>query len=343
MSSLPSKADDLFANWSKNQWKSVYLFSGMEDFLIQDATERYAAHWLSGPDAGLNHDRLDGEDHSLTDILNACQTVPFLNDHRVVEVRNTCKINAKDQERLSEALTNLPSSTHLIFIWGKEWRRDDAKRALVDAVATLGQVVIFWPMFPENAQRWLLQRAKKYQKTVDPQAASWLVQQAGESLRLLDGELQKASLYVGDRPSISLGDVQAAFGYTKASSPYDWLSLLRQQNGIQALKILKRLLAEGEEPIYLLAILSGSLREWLAIKESGENPQTIAARFNLKRGDEYRFLEELKRFSVEDLTEGIAACVSAEQAIKTGKETPEMGLTLLTLRLGRFETADALR
>src|SRR5258708_36682708 len=117
MSSLPAKSDDLFAGWFKNQWKSIYLFSGTEDFLIQDATEKFAQHWLSGPDASLNHDRLDGEDLSITDLMNACQTVPFLSDHRVVEVRNTAKIPAKSQQDLAEALPQLPSSTHLLLIW----------------------------------------------------------------------------------------------------------------------------------------------------------------------------------------------------------------------------------
>ncbi len=343
MSALPAKADDLFASWSKNQWKSLYLFSGVEDFLIQEALERYRAHWLSAPDASLNHDRMDGEDHTASEILSACQTVPFLSDHRVVEVRNVSKLPAKAQDELAVALPSLPETTHLVLIWGKEWRRDDAKKSLVDTVSRLGQVIIFWPLFPENAQRWLQQRAKKYNKSLETQAGAWLVQQAGEGLRLLDGELQKACTYVGNSPSISLTDVQAAFGYTRASSPYDWLTYIRQQKSAQALQILKRLLAEGEEPIYLLAILSGSMREWLSLREGQENPQAVAARFNLKRGEEYRFLEELKRFSEEDLTEGIAACVAAEQAIKTGKENPDMALTLLTLRLGRFESVNALR
>ena len=93
----------------------------------------------------------------------------------------------------------------------------------MEKIQEIGQVVIFWPLFPEQAHRWLLQRARHYKKDLDSEAAGWLLQQTGESLRLLDQELAKCSVYTGERPLIGLEDVQASFGYHKASSPFDWL------------------------------------------------------------------------------------------------------------------------
>jgi DNA polymerase-3 subunit delta len=339
----PIKYDELLAHWARQQWKPHYLFSGLEDFLIDQAVEGATRHWLGEKPDALSLDRLDAETHALEDILQAAQTVPFFGGARVLCIRNVSQISAKEQEHLVRMLGSVSPETHCLFIWGKEWRRDDAQKPLVEEISKTGQVVIFWPMFPEQAERWALERAKFYRKTLHPQAAHWLVQQSGEGLRLLDQELAKCASFVGEKPDIALDDVQNSFGYRKASSPYDWVTFIRQQKAPPALEVLDHLLTEGEEPVRLLALLSRSVRDWLGTKGSGENAAMLAMRFRVRRGEENRFAQELAHWTEEGLTEALGQCVEAEQSIKTGKETPEMALTLLTLGLCRREPAHAGR
>ena len=68
----------------------------------------------------------------------------------------------------------------------------------------------------------------------------------------------------------------------------------------------------------------------------------MGMRFHIKRGEEHRFVQELSRWSEKDLIDGIGECLQMEQAIKTGKETPDMALTLLTLGLCGAQAADVL-
>src|SRR6185437_17123261 len=192
------------------------------------------------------------------------QTMPFMGKCRLIQVDHAAALSSPEQSVLAEALPALPPENHLLFIWGKEWRRDEAKKPLAEAVSENGQIVIFWPLFPEQAQRWLLERARRYKKTLRPEAAGWLVQQAGEGLRLLDQELIKSGAYVGERPGIELEDVQASFGYSKAGSSFEWLAAIRRRSGPQALRLLETLLEEGEEPLKLLALASKVLRDWLS-------------------------------------------------------------------------------
>jgi DNA polymerase III subunit delta len=333
VASSPIKSDDLLNAWSRGQWQSVYLFAGQEDFLIQQAFEKAAAHWLGDDQSGINLDRYDGETSKVGPILEAFRTVPFLGGARVIRVDNAASFTASEQDQIAEGMALLAESTHVIFIWGKEWRRDDAKKGLVEATTERGQVVIFWPLFPEAAVRWVVQRAKHYKKTLATDVAAWLVQQQGEGLRMLDQELAKVSAYVGERPAIELEDLQASFGYEKASSPFEWTAAIRQKEAATALGLLKHLLAEGEQPIRLLALLSRGLRDWLSAKNSGEGAAMLAMRFHLRRGEENRFLKDLGRWSEKDLMDGIGQCLEIEQAVKTGKEEPDMGITLLSLRL----------
>ncbi len=339
----PLKADDLWASWSRNQWKPHYLFTGQEDFLIDEAVQKAVRHWLGEKPDTMSIEKLDVELQSLDDIIQAAQTMPFFGGDRVLIIQNAGQLTSKEQEPLAQVLKNLGNQTHAILIWGKEWRRDDATKPLVEALQALGQVIIFWPMFASQAERWLIERARHYKKTITPPAAHWLIQQSGEGLRLLDQELSKCATFVGARPTLELEDVQTSFGYAKASSPFEWVAAVRRHDSSLALQILDQLLEEGEEPVRLLALISRSLRDWIGAKGSGENTAMLAMRFHIRRGEENRFIQELAGWDVEQLTDALSASVETEESIKSGKETPEMALTLLTLGLCRNQRTYAGR
>ncbi len=77
MPTQPIKADDLFTAWSRGQFQKIYLFTGQEDFLIEEAMKRLTARVLTDDPSGMNRDRLDAEDHSAGEILQTAQTMPF--------------------------------------------------------------------------------------------------------------------------------------------------------------------------------------------------------------------------------------------------------------------------
>src|SRR5262249_39848668 len=150
----PIKYDDLLAQWSRRDWRPHYLFTGQEDFLVEQAQKQAVAHWLGETPDPLNFERLDAESQSVEEIIQAAQTVPFFGSPRVLCIRHAAQWSAKEQEQIAETLASLGPDVHCLFIWDKEWRRDDATKPLVEAVTQHGQVVIFWPLFPEHAERW---------------------------------------------------------------------------------------------------------------------------------------------------------------------------------------------
>jgi len=338
------KWDDLLRQWQQGKWASVYLFAGQEDFLIEEALSRLLTQWLKDDTSdGLNRDRFDADTHTPAQILDAAQTIPFLSPARVIQVDKVAEFSAKDQETLAEGLQHLSPQTRLVFLWGREWKGKDASSPLVEAISAYAPPVIFWPLFPEQARTWLMQRAKHYKKTLSVEGATWLLHEAGEGLRQLDQELQKCALFIGERPDIDLDDVQASFGYGKASSPYEWIDAIRRKDGVHGLGILRELLSEGEEPIRLLALLSRSIRDWLSARHPRETPTSLAMRFHLRRGHESTFFQELKRWSEEELADGLQRCVTAEQRIKSGRETSEMALTGLCLSFCSAQGGDFFR
>src|SRR4029077_2826379 len=103
----PIKPDELWAHWSRKQWKPHYLFTGQEDFLIDQAVALACRHWLGeNPDA-LSLERLDAETHTPQDIIHAAQTVPFFGGARVLRIQNASQLSAKEQEEIVQVLGTL--------------------------------------------------------------------------------------------------------------------------------------------------------------------------------------------------------------------------------------------
>src|SRR5689334_7577644 len=71
----PIKSDELFSQWSRKLWKPHYLFTGQEDFLIEQAYEQALHHWLGEKPDSMSLERLDAESQSVDEIVQAAQTV----------------------------------------------------------------------------------------------------------------------------------------------------------------------------------------------------------------------------------------------------------------------------
>src|SRR5580765_6502583 len=110
--STPIKSDDLWSQWSRKLWKPHYLFTGQEDFLIEQAYENALKHWLGEAPDPLSLDRLDAETHSVDEIIEAAQTVPFFGGKRVLRIQNTAQLTAADQKRMAQVLETLSPETH---------------------------------------------------------------------------------------------------------------------------------------------------------------------------------------------------------------------------------------
>src|SRR5262245_9474247 len=109
------KPEDLFADLSKGQLKTIYLFSGAEDFLLEQALQQFTTRNLADDPTGTNKDRLDADELSAQQILDACLTIPFAAAQRLVIVRNTGRLSAEDQKFLAANLATIPTTTQLLL------------------------------------------------------------------------------------------------------------------------------------------------------------------------------------------------------------------------------------
>ena len=105
-----------------------------------------------------------------------------------------------------------------------------------------------------------------HHKTVDPDAYRFLCGLTGFDLRAFSQNLEKLVLFVGERPQITLQDVQRVVQRSRKDPIYQLTSAVAERNLEDALFYLGSLLGDNFHPLQLLAALVNQVRKLLRAK-----------------------------------------------------------------------------
>ena len=122
-----------------------------------------------------------------------------------------------------------------------------------------------------DAMRWLVAEAEKRGSALEVDAARELADALGADLMLMASELEKLVLFVGERRSITLGDVETMVLGAKQRSLYELTDAISAKDRPRALALLQGLLnaSDGgeESAIGHLYMLARTFRQMLVILE----------------------------------------------------------------------------
>jgi DNA polymerase-3 subunit delta len=110
---------------------------------------------------------------------------------------------------------------------------------------------------PEWCRKWCPSR---HGKEVEVRAAQLLVDLVGADMGMLDQELNKLSLYVGDAQRIENADVDRLVGNSREEETFKIFDLISAGKPPAALAYLGRLFRQGKDHMQLLGAFSSQLR-----------------------------------------------------------------------------------
>ena len=89
----------------------------------------------------------------------------------------------------------------------------------------------------------------------------------GYHLRHVAAEIEKLSLYLGDRKTVALDDVQLMVAPVREGKFWEYADAFCKGSLPETLRTLNRLLGQGEEPVGLIASLQNRLREMIVLSD----------------------------------------------------------------------------
>jgi DNA polymerase-3 subunit delta len=168
----------------------------------------------------------------------------------------------------------------------------------------------------------------------------------GANLRQLDNELEKLSLYVGQRP-ITVEDVNLMVSDASEAMVWNLTDALSQRNPAKAMQSLQALRRGDAHPIYLLTMIARQYRVILKVKEAMRT-NAGANEFDLSkvvRESPYpvkKAMQQAGSYSFSELIELMDRLVVADNAMKTGADA-ETEIDLLIAELTQKAPARSAR
>jgi DNA polymerase III subunit delta len=261
----------------RGQPPPLALLHGPDEQLLDDALTLVQDTLFADPsERALGREVLEGDAVTTETIVRSAMTLPFMTRWRLVVVRRAQALNAKGADILTAYARDPNPTTCLILLADDNLLASRERRSdhwLLGALPATALVAL--PLRKGRAlEDWLKQRAAVEGVTVSDEAARLLVQWVGDDGARLLGEARKAALAGGgDHRKVGVNEVNAVVGEHRASDVFELTRAVERRDLSQSMRLLDRLLAT-EEPIFLLSLLTRSVRIALTVRDLAAAGQT---------------------------------------------------------------------
>ncbi len=325
---------------------NLYLFYGTEHYLLENTMTMIQEKIINKTFDTLNYQEMDGKETTVGDIINACETLPFMGEKRMIIVKDLeCffskrkNISEEDEEKLILYFENIPSTTHLFFIATKDI---DKRKKIVRSIKKKGKMVEFNKLSEKEVYRWIHKVFEKFHKKIGDKEIAFLLDITGyldknssKNLKDLENEIIKISNYAEDQSVITSKDIDLLTAKSIDNNIFHLVECIGEKNASQALVLLNDMLLGGEAELKILYMITREFRFLYQIKlleKQGYTPMAIAPKLGIQQFLVRKYLKQTQHFDTDILKKGLEQCLYTDESIKTGKIAPRLAIELLISR-----------
>jgi len=277
----------------------LYLVSGENEYQV-DIKAREIAEGMVAPEDrafGLDiidgaADNADGAVSALRRCLESIQTLGFLGGRKVVWLKN---VNFLHEGRTGNSDAVKGSLADIIDVVKKGSDRDpvliisagkaDKRKAFYKACESLGKVSEFGKSnqreMEKEASAVVSSACSRMKMRMDTRTQNAFVAKVGTDERQILSEMEKMRVYLGDRDTVEMKDIDAVTSASRENIVWDLTGAVRGRDLGRAVAVLRRLLFQKENSIGILMMIQQEVRNlilfkeavkrrWISIRQSGK-------------------------------------------------------------------------
>ena len=313
----------------------LYLALGEEDELRDQAVA--AIKTFIPKDDGLgefNCEVLYGDENDASDILARAGEAPVFASRRLIIVKATEKLSARDGDVLIPYLKSPCDSTTLVFVAGKVDGRTKFAQALKQRAVTIDCGALPEPQLAQ----WIRAEASRVGVRLDDAAMLLMKDLAGSnSLSFIKRELEKLAAYVPPERVVTPTDIEVLRGGEVGASVFDLTMAIGQGDRLRVLRIFARNLETGEAPLRILGSLVWQYRQLWKAKDSLQSGKGESEAARMLRVPPFKVREFVGRFSDAHMQQTFRLFAETDGKLKGGSATaPARVLESVGLELCRL-------
>ncbi len=298
----------------------VYLLAGEEPLLIEEALDALRRHAKDQGFDGREVLHADGQ-FDWKRLQDVARSLSLFSERRLVEIRLPGGRPGKEgAAALREYTAAPPADVVLVLICGK-LEPAQRKSAWASAMARAGVMSYAWPVKRQDLRAWINRRARSVGLVLDADAVSVLAERNEGNLLAVAQEINKLGLLGGDQP-LGADRVREAVADGARFAVFDLPDAVLEGDVSRTMRVLRRLRAEGEEPVLVLWGLSRDLRvlaELQAAGGGGVGTQAVLRRHRVWKNRQSR-LQRLAHSAPDDAWPALLARAAAVDRVLKGAE-----------------------
>lgn len=338
--------DVLKTKLKQNNISGVYLFVGKEEYTKDHYAAQMRKNVDSSPIPEFNHCVFDASSQSISELEDACFSLPYMWDTKLIEIKNIDTSRLKESEALEyeRVFCEIPDYlTVLIVLRDSEYNTDpQAKKApksgisaFVNLVKKYGLVVDFETETADKLVSWISRHFNAKKIKYEYNVPRELLNHCGSNMYVLQGEITKLAAAYDTNP-ITARDVKKYCSQNVSYKYFDIANCLNKRDIVSAKRILDGLKLRREDYQLAVGFLAKNYADMLLVKtglDSGKSPDSLASDLKIQSWRIGRIASAVSGVELSAIAYSVSVIADADLKLKTFRGNPKKILELAFYRI----------
>lgn len=315
----------------------IYLFTGTSEIFIKNRMNRIIQSFNKYEYTIIKYDM---ETTSLSTVLSDAITVPFLEELKIIILKNPkfltkSATSTKDEIKAMLKYLKNPCDSTLLII--------DATNTVINQsneiykmLKNVARITDYPDPEEIELKGWIVRSFDANGIDIKDDALTLLLEYIGDDQARLSQEIDKLSSYVGKGGTIRKEDIKLLVPKNINNEIYLLIKAIINHDLALTNQIYDNLITHTKDSLTIFSLISNKFKELLStyrLLKYGYSQSDIAKFYNVSTGKAYYIVQEARAFKLSDLEFYIDKLAELDYQIKSGKLDKTIGLELLLLKL----------
>lgn len=325
----------------KGNIKNGYIFCGLDEELIKDGIDLIIKKQIDENLKELNLIKIDGMNTNFDDIMNACETMPFMGEKKIVLVYRANFLqdksdssSTKTYNELKSYVTDIPPYTTLIMYYICKDKRDKPNKN--KKLIPLGKTTVVVYCDKLKRDKYIKKVGDIFKdngKAIGRTELMYFCDKVQNNFDIIKREVDKLIAYSEGR-EIKKQDIDLLISNSNEDDIFDLVELIAQKKIDRAIDVMKDILYKSDQHMLIINAIEKHFSRLYEIKigmVEGKRVDNFISELRLPQFVCEKLMGQSGRFTEKQLMELVKLCVDTERKLKsTGLDkTMEMEFLLI--------------
>lgn len=334
--------DVLESEIKKNSIANGYVFCGLDEELIKSSIDPIIKKVLDKDFLDLNFIKIDGLKSTFDEIENACETLPFFGDKKVVLVYRANflkdkpdKEGAKTYTEILKYIKDLPQHTILIMYYLFNDKRDTPKKnKKLSTLDKYVKVVHCDKLKKDKYYKKIEDIFKENGRTIGKVQLKYFADKVQNNFDIIKREIDKLDCYALGR-ELTKEDIDKLIPNKSEDDIFDLVEYISLRKVEKAIDLLDELLFKADQHMLIISSIGNHFKRLYEIKTyllKGKKLEFFISKYRLPQFVCEKLMNQASKFSLKQLNQLIKVCINTEIKLKSSTTDKQMEMELMLFK-----------